>query len=267
MKTSALIILLFAANAAFASNNFITTAPETLDCRDYAMDLSLSPTQLVAQDLIHGLWTQSESEGTIKMFQFNEAGIVDILRTDAESNTSYNNTLWSVTEYDGQAFLVLTDHDMAHQRLFKVVQNCEGIILTNIAGSHQLTLLYRPLTNPIKVNLVKANLVGDWTSISMADTNTPLSLRYQMNADGSYARLLGSGRQEMPERGVWEISKDGQFILFHACKRTSPEKYVSTKVVRIVHVDDHTLQLEPASNQRDLGQFLRTGNKKLSFIR
>ncbi len=267
MKTSALIILLFAANAAFASNNFITTVPETLDCRDYAMDLSLSPTELVAQDLIHGLWTQIESEGTINMFQFNEAGIVDILRTDAERNTSYNNTLWNVTEYDGQAFLVLTDHDMAHQRLFKVVQNCEGILLTNIANSHQITLLYQPLANPIKVNLVKANLVGDWTSISLSDTRTPLSLRYQMNADGSYARYLGNRRQEMPERGVWEISKDGQFILFHACKRDSPEKCVSTKVASIVYLDDHMLQIEPASNQRDLGQFLRTGNKELSFIK
>jgi hypothetical protein len=268
MKAFALITLLFAASAAYSSNNFITTAPETLDCRAYAADLSLSPTQLVAEDLIHGIWTLNESPGAKKMFQFNEYGIADILQTDAAGNTNYSNTLWSVREYDGQAFLVLTAHDMAHEQLFKVVQNCDGIILTNIASSDELVLLYQPLTNPVKVNLVKANLVGDWTSISVAGTGrAQVSLRYQMNADGSYTRLLGVGQKEMPERGVWEISKDGQHILFHACKRNNPEKCLETKVVRIAYVDDHTLQLEPASNQKDLGQFLRMDEKGFSFIR
>jgi len=149
-----------------------------------------------------------------------------------------------------------------------VVQNCEGIILTNIISTDVSVLHYQPLTNPVKVNLMKANLVGDWTSISLAGPGAPqVTLRYQMNAGGSYTRLLGLGQKEIPEHGVWEISKDGQFILFHAGKLGTPDKCVETKVVRIAYVDGHTLQLEPASNQRDLGQFLRKNEKGFSFIR
>lgn len=264
MKTSALITLLFAASAAFASNDFITTAPETLDCRAYATDLSLDPTQLVAEDLIHGIWTLDENSGAKKVFQFNDYGIVDILQTSVDGHTRYDNTMWSVREFDGRAFLVLTGHDMAQEHLFKVVQNCEGILLTNIANSDELFLHYQPLVNPIKVNLVKANLVGEWTNIAgMQDGSAGVSLRYQLDADGSYIRLLGVGQKEMPERGVWEISKDGQYILFHAGTNLCRE----TKVARIAYLDDHMLQLEPISNERDLGQFLRAGEKAFSFIR
>ncbi|TAK41165.1 MAG: hypothetical protein EPO28_09000 [Saprospiraceae bacterium] len=268
MKSLVIITLVFAASAAFASGNFITTEPETLDCRVYATNRSLSPTQLVAEDLIHGMWTINEESGAKKMFQFNEYGIADILQSDANGNTNYSNALWSVREYEGRALLVLTNHDMAHEQLFKVVQNCEGIILTNIISTDESVLHYQPLTNPVTVNLVKASLVGDWTSISLTGPGAPqVSLHYQMNAGGSYTRLLCLGQKEMPERGVWEISKDGQFILFHVEKPGTPDKCVETKVVRIAYVDDHTLQLEPASNQRDLGQFLRKNEKGISFIR
>ena len=58
-----------------------------------------------------------------------------------------------------------------------------------------------------------------------------------------------SAGTEIPERGVWELSKDGNFLLLHACARNQPNVCESTTVYQMVYCDDHSLQLKPVTQR------------------
>lgn len=238
MKTSALFCLLLFAFTAFAASQ-----PELdLSCREYKLDPKMGPEKLIAYDLTHGLWFPEGKDAT--SLQFNEDGTA-ILFSEENGNTLVSFIIWSVSSVDDLPQLSTISSADGSLQEYVVTSYCEGMHLLNTTTWEMQKFLYRPMAAASKLNELKANLYGEWTAYpSQPRFGQPQAVRFNFDEDQQFTRMLDMGGTEIPESGVWELAKDGNFMLLHTSKRNQPTVFESTTVYQLVYCDDHSLQLK-----------------------
>ena len=240
MKTSALFCLLFFSFTAFAEPQ-----PEPgLRCREYEPAPEMGPEKIIAYDLTHGLWLpEGEDSNTI---QFNDDGTA-VMFSEGNGRTTATFMIWSVNSVDGLPQLSTINSADGSLRQYVVTTDCEGMNLLNTATWEMHKLLYRPTAASSSLKELEADLRGEWTAYaSRPGAGRPQAVRINFLKDNKFTRLLDMG----PERGVWELSKDGKFLLLHTWKRNQPTGCGSTTVYRLNYCDDHSLQMEPVATPR-----------------
>ncbi len=272
MKTSALFVLLMAAATflpAHAGTSFDITK-----CRDYSPKVlkGLSATKLIEHDFINGTWTTTHNNGEEETYLFTAEGLVQILNTDPDGNKAYRSIFWRIDEFDSQPFLILSE-DSGQEKLLSIDQTCEGLVLTDVVLNEVSTFDYQPLKASTKSNLTKAYMVGEWTNVSVfenvIDENKAAGsyLNYQFTADGTFTCNFGNAKVNFEEIGIWEVSKDCQYLLLHVAEGQDIEQVKTTKVIRIAQVDDHGLILEQVMKTNDINEFFGSDNKMYAFIK
>ncbi len=272
MKTSALFALLMAAATFLSAHDGVGF--DITKCRDYSPKVltGLSTTKLIEHDFVNGVWTTTNKNGSEKTYQFTTEGLLQILNTDLDGHKSYNSIFWRIDEFDSQSFLILSEPS-GSEKLLSINQTCEGLILTDVVYNETLEFDYQPLRASIKSNLTKAYMVGEWTNVSVFENQENKKIKagsyfnYQFSADGTFTCDFGSTKVNHQETGVWEVSKDCQYLLLHVADKKCNENIKSTKVIRITQVDDHGLILEQVMKTSDINDFFGADNKTYAFIK
>ena len=248
-------------------------ATDLFNCRDYVVEggSNLSKTKRIEKDLKSGIWTTTTSGRHEETYLFTDDGLVQILVTNEQGFKTYQSKNWEITEFNGLPVLTLSKLDRK-KRQWIVVQTCEGITLTDLAGNMQLWLDYQPLRSSSELNLFQAYLSGEWTNVSAFETERKKGtdsnfLRYQFSVDGYFSCEYGNQSETITENGTWEISKDAQFLLLQITESNAPENGLGTAVIRIAHLDEHGLVLEQVMKTNVINDFFAATNKTFTFIK
>lgn len=269
MKTSAFIAILLAATTALSA---MTVSPcEKARCRELAsLSLEMPVKELIAIDLVNGVWIFENSQ-TKQEYQFDDDGRAGILSKDKEGYLSYESFQWRVEVVHDVPFLAM--EGAGEVAYLQVEQTCEGLNLVNPLDNNAITLLHSAKAKNSNAMAVKARLVGDWTNVTMFDSEQKCEnakgafFNYEFKMDGTYACSYGSQSQVAEERGIFEVSSDGQFLLLKVEKSDMSTCVGGTKVIRINQVDDHGLILEQAMRTNDVSEFFCTDVKSFAFIK
>ena len=100
---------------------------------------------------------------------------------------------------------------------------------------------------------MKRQLAGEWGNNSRPVQITPLEgsaetreafMTYRFNQDGTYLKTLKSGNYNLHEGGIWNISKDGKYLVLH--KKTQQDELPSDKaeLIKIKYLELDELVLE-----------------------
>ena len=246
MKASALVIILLAVTSASFALHPVSADPETLACRSYVIDLHLQLTssQIAHFDLTHGIWQEDDRYGGQRTYQFNDDGLADILETSANGRATYHNAQWSVKAFDDLVVLTMKERDDYRERLFNLERTCEGVVLTGLTNMESFNLIYQPLAGQKKLNRLKKSLVGEWTNVTLTKNAIKGALKtIKFRSDGTFLMEREGVFQPEKEQGVWEISKDGKYLLFYVAEGLEQDGLQETVVVKINSVDDHSLEL------------------------
>lgn len=241
MKQSALILVLSLFVTAVSAIQI--SVPETLDCRETVRIPGIvQPTaELVEYDLTHGLWSQTDSFGNERTYQFNEDGQAAIFDVDASGNPFYHHGRWSVKDFHGSTLLVFSSNGLGHEKLLHVELNCTGAVLTDAVSGEEVVLNYKSLENETCAQHVRAALNGEWTNITYGADSVKESFQHiRFKADGSFSMVKMDGTAV---QGTWEVSKDAKFLVLRM-SGARDEEVSGTVVAKISRVDDHSLVLE-----------------------
>ena len=255
---------------------------ESSDCRTdlIAFPSNLSTLERVEFDLMNGVWTETFlASNARKVMQFNEYGIVDVLNFDENGIGSYSNYMWRMEEFNGHPFLVLNNGQMEEELLFRIESTCQGLILSDPVSQEEIQLDYTPRKPEAKVNYSKAMLIGSWSSVTYPfDVTNDYDacgafeqiegayLNYEFTPDGAYVKRYGSKNIHFEERGTFELSKDGQYILFHASGSDQTEDVIGTSLAKVRHLSMGELVLEQALKSSDFADFFCTELKTVAFM-
>ncbi|MEM1218460.1 MAG: hypothetical protein AAGH79_06090 [Bacteroidota bacterium] len=257
MKSLISTVLLSLAVSFTALANIETTEN---NCRDGVtkFDRSLSVSDRYRTDLETGVWseeTQYAHAGNL-VYQFQPYGVVDILEFDKAGNAEYRSCLWRVEEYNKTPFLILSNQRLGDEEMFKLAATCNGLILTDVTSYEEIYLDFSPKKTDIRLNLKQADLVGNWSSAtipfdlngaaSKMAHNQGLFLEYEFLPNGTYVKNFGNQTEIQTETGYYEISQDGQFILFFVAEDKQIASTEYTYLARIKYLAPGELVLEQA---------------------
>jgi hypothetical protein len=243
-------------------------------------DTGLSLIQRVEKDLLHGIWTDEAKAGSKQVYQFNNYGLVDIFTTDQFDRVSYSCQQWRVEKAGTQqAYLVLTAAQNGSEQWMRVETTCEGMVLTDESIYSEVFLMHSPKTAAKKMQEAKFLLRGEWYNATypyhiVGEYNTcdetrkvpGAFLNYSFQKDGSYTKTYGTPSVKKTETGYYEISNDGQYVIFHSTAEGNPEQVVRSTVARISSMTMGELVLEQAVQLSGYSEFFCPENTTIMFI-
>ncbi|MEO1517756.1 MAG: hypothetical protein AAFV95_22225 [Bacteroidota bacterium] len=247
------------------------------------------PLQLrVENDLLNGVWVEDFDEDNVvtrmeRIFQFRDFGIMEEVAIYDDGNTIHRQHFWKLDIRDGRIYLDIADDNLMEVMLYEVEQTCEGIILTDLSTGQPSYFEYSEKQPDIYVTALFHNFVGHWNvaaypyeikTAAQEDANcgteTPMPgayLELNFKSDGTYTKWMGSEEAESVERGFWEISDDGQYLVFHVSKEGTPESVYTTQYARIKDVRTGKFYLEHSLTTSDVEGLFCTDFKTFSFQR
>lgn len=250
------VFFFFVSLTLFAGNTPDSTEK---NCRTEVTDFpsEMSIAERVQWDLLRGIWTEYvEDSGNERIYLFNSFGVTDIIETSVQGQSTYKSLLWRIEEYDGRAFLAIHGKSNHKEVLYRVDVNCQGLSLVNVVSNERIELDHEPKRPDAKINLKKADLIGPWECVSYPFTPSQQAtifgtsatmqdafMTLQFRPDGSYTKKMGNGKKQFVEEGYFEVSKDGNFIIFFS-KKDKMENVIDTTVARIKFMAVGELVLE-----------------------
>ena len=270
MKIAALLASLLAMATAMVGH----TNSDIIKCRDYLskVDKGLTTLENIEFDLLNGKWSLNETSDNETVFLFDENGTAHQFDKDLAGHTSYQALFWDVAFLKGQPILKLTEMDH-HEKWMNIEQTCSGLTLTNLYGKEILNLDFQPFTAPKKMDKVTASLMGDWANVTELEPSDEAAktqgvfLNYYFESNGHFVHEYGNSESSVTEKGQWELSRDGQFLLLHVFECSEPNLAQGVKVVKVNHLDGHALVLEEVMKESQLSQFFDSKNKVFTFIK
>ena len=211
----------------------------------------------VEYDLQNGMWTIDYENGSHQL-QFHEYGLVDVYATNQNGHISHYSKLWRVEEFSGSAFLVLTSQFKGIEQLYKVQATCEGLILSDMAKEgNELTVRHEDEKEAEYITGLYNLLIGEWVSTTYPfdiltdggfcgtqEKMEGVELNLQFESDGTYEMHLDDAANAYLEQGIWNISKDGAYILFHVTKNSNPESTTTTRMAKLSWLEDGMIGME-----------------------
>lgn len=263
-------ITIFAASILFAAQ---PKNDDEFRCRNnYSkIDASLSVEDQLTLDLINGLWVNVNEDNFIQeSYHFHPSGEVIQLSQTPEKHFNNQVLSWELQHQESSIELVLTDQ-FGNNQTYEIAPNCEGILLSEDNSStifkHQNTLDDKILDDK------KQALIGEWENIltkveleALGNPEIPkvslqgvrVQITFQANGNFNKAIVTAEG-VSFEEKGKWDISKDGEYILLHCADNDQP----MTQAVKIKHLELDELVLEQPL--AIIGKSYSTTNKYFFF--
>jgi hypothetical protein len=200
-------------------------------CREFvAQGQYASEKARMAADLTGGIWQLQTQRlgGAEGQMIFHDFGMADEIITHADGKMSYDRLHWTVEEYNGAVFLVVTQTSEKNRtNLYRMTPTCEGMDLTDAASLERIRLVHRGGKVKAVAHMAQY-LSGAWVvtdypfdiAREMEDCGTfePIRgafLQYAFRANGTFVREWGNAGITYREQGFWDVTADGDHLLFH----------------------------------------------------
>lgn len=148
------------------------------------------------------------------------------------------------------------------------------LLFFNVFGTPDLN------TEPeARLNKIQHMLTGVWSNASYPyDIITDLSecgafeaiegayLQYEFRKDGTYTRKYGSKHMDLIENGRYELSRNGEYLIFFANTDDVSPSAQQSGVAKIAHLATGELVLEQALETDDFADFFCTKYKSIMFV-
>lgn len=235
------------------------------------------------EDLLSGIWTSSTMIGAeeTQTLLFDKSGSMMVLSSTFDKGITVNQKSWRVMDYDGKAFLVISETNKSKEELYQLTQTCEGIELMNVANGKQFRYNYSSIGQKTDRNQLSKELVGTWSSstypfeiaqnVTQCGSFIPVQGAYfsiELNKDGSYTKTFGSDLQKYIQSGKWEISKDGKFVIFKTNNINGKKlKNTQLEAMEIERYNGNKLHAKGAIVTKDNTTLFCTNTKTFSFTR
>ncbi len=273
--------------AAMLSTLFTNGAPDD-KCR-LAFEASIpygSEAGRIEKDLLEGIWIDqiggSKNTGMKQLLQFNDFGLLDVVTVYSNGHTQYETQQWHLESLGQHVYLVVFDNTLNEELVYEVKQTCEGLQLKDIDLQESKHLKYTPAKSAKELERLRATITGHWShngypfdiANNLEDCGTFVEmngafLEYQFNEDGTYQRKMGSHMVDIEEEGFWEITHDGQYLVFHLTRDGSPEQVYSSQYVRLTEVNslEQHLSFEQVLGVSELNSLFCTRMKSFKFYK
>jgi hypothetical protein len=263
------------------SSSLLAHGPET-SCRQYVVrgDFASQKARMAA-DLTSSTWSLQTNrlENASGQMIFHDFGVADEIITYADGKMAYERINWTIEEYNGAVFLVVTHVQKQKQtNLYRLTPTCAGIDLTDAASQERIQLLYTG-TKLAAVRNMAQYLTGAWTADAypfdiaqtMDDCGTfePIHgafLQYAFWDNGTFVKEWGNAGVSYREAGYWDITADGEYLLMHVNNQNNQEVQ-RTDVARISQMGHGTVQIEQALVDGHQNDQFCTGVKTFSLTR
>ncbi len=281
MKSFFAIAIVLVVSANLTAESLPDTALE--GCRKEVTNfkISLTAAERVKLDLLHGVWTTVEPETSkFIQIQFNETGSADLIVFGQKGRVNFETVFWQIEEIQDDAILLWTAKESQKTYFLRVKQTCQGILLEDVLTQKQRYLTFHPLRKSKELSQLKTSLSGEWTSATYpfdidgtdyefgsTELMDGAFLDYKMEADGTYQKSYGNKSIQVTETGTWEVSKDGNYVLFHQKEKDHPGKIKATNVAKILHLDSDELVFENSLNSMEYGSLFSTKRRAFAFVR
>jgi hypothetical protein len=235
------------------------------------------------EDLLSGIWTSSTMIGSeeTQTLLFDKSGSMMVLSSTFDKGITVYQKSWRVMDYDGKAFLVISETNKSKEELYQLTQTCEGIELMNVANGKQFRYNYSSIGQKTDRNQLSKELVGTWSSsnypfeiaqnVNQCGSFIPVQGAYfsiELNKDGSYTKTFGSDLQKYTQSGKWEISKDGKFVIFKTNNINGKKlKNTQLEAMEIERYNGNKLHAKGAIATKDNTTLFCTNTKTFSFTR
>lgn len=200
-------------------------------------------------DLSQGLWTNEEAGTEKAVYQFHTYGVVDIISSDANGKLRVESKMWKIEQVNGGLALVLHDTNFNEEVIF-VESTCEGIHASSTDSVDDIELVLKPSISVKELDRLEASLIGEWNSVTFPSDlaaamgcttdvkSGSVSMHLEFSRNGAYTKICSTGSSRIEERGFYEITPDGQYIIFYASgKPGDPYETYQASVVRIQYLN------------------------------
>jgi hypothetical protein len=250
--------------------SIVETNPNNCDWTASNLNETLSLYDKVYSHLASGFWTKKSGEQEM-LIQFYETGKMEWITYAKRSKMDATYKVWQLDFNSETPFLTLKKEGQNIGECFKLERNCDGIILTNSKTKERILLEKKLAVELPVIRKIERRLTGSWSNATYPfdiskNKNENGTRRAMKNAylkialqqDGTYFKKYGSEKVHLIEKGTWEISRDGQFILMKNNSQTS--------IAKIQHLDLDEMVIEWQLNHSKNTDFA-TGIKSFAFIR
>jgi hypothetical protein len=207
-------------------------------------------------DLSQGVWVNEEAGEEKAVYQFHSYGVVDIITSDANGKLRIESKMWKIEQVNGGLALVMHD-SYFNQEIVFVESTCEGIHASSTDSVDGIELVLKPSISSKELDRLEASLIGEWNSVTFpSDLAVAMGCATEVNAatvsmhlefddNGAYTKICATGSSRMEERGFYEITPDGQYIIFYASGQPgNPAETYQASVVRIQYLNIGEMVLE-----------------------
>ena len=210
--------------------------------------------ELIKKQLLAGTWATSNNVYKDRfIFEFNAGGDGHLVEYDYPGARRYRTYSWTLQASGTAIQLELDFHQGNEKKTYKVNAQEEQLVFTDLKDNDNLSLRHLASKSKETWQRIANGLQGRWENASYAmdkpsESGLPvtqdISLSFDFAEGGAYERIVANNVKTRKETGTWELSKDGQYIFFHAKDRRN------CHVVRIKFIEGDELVLE----QIDAGQ-------------
>lgn len=226
------------------------------DCNKYD-----STPERLDQDLVDGNWIVLRNNQKEK-FDFHAMGLVDVIpfATNEGLNKSY---IWRVENKDSDQILVITNPGNHEESFYLVKGHCNGIQLNKIDSDESLILEFNTGLPKEEISKIKNNIVGDW--ITNVDQN--VIVHFLFREDGSYTRFLGNNDSKIIEHGFWNVSEDGDYLVFEVTDNKTKTGVFKTKFAKLIPTNNGKLNIKSSLSVAGLESVFEAKEQVYSFNR
>lgn len=278
MRTLILLVCFFSLSLSLQAEQY--SFADELDCR---LNAARFPAYFTAvdkleADLLQGMWAVENAESGQSAFQFHEYGLVDVISTNAEGELSIESLMWKLEERNGNVALILTDADF-NEQMVNLQATCEGLDATIMDSINDIALVLKPTISAKELDRMQASLVGEWNSVTfpsdmakVVGCNTDeragiTSMQMQFHKDGTYTKVCETPSAHLEEKGFFEITPDGQYIIFYATGQPgNPSETYDASVVRIQYLTIGEMVLEQPVHAFGFAGIQHTAVRSIAYM-
>lgn len=212
------------------------------------------------QHLISGSWSGVShlSEENYHHFLFKADGTVDLITDYAGENLGFSSHFWDLATTNSGLQMVLTEVHSGSSTIMNIHAITKDLIHVDVNGSPVTFRNLKAKMNGFRSDMESA-IAGSWKMETYPfDVTNDINrcgafevmneayLNYTFLSDGTYQTKLGNHMVDLEESGIWEISEDGQFLIFYASTDGNPENIYNIHVARIRNICEGNLTLKQA---------------------
>lgn len=203
-------------------------------------------------DLAQGLWVSEEET----VYQFHTYGVVDVITSEANGKLRVESKMWKIEQRAGGLALVMHDSNF-NEEIVYVKPTCEGLQAGSADSIDDIELALKPSISAKELDRLESSLIGEWNSVTFpsdlaiamgcltSEKSGAVSMHLEFSKNGAYSKICETSSSRIEERGFYEITPDGQYIIFYASgKAGDPSETYQASVVRIQYLNIGEMVLE-----------------------